>query len=70
MLAHIAGIPVEETALSLAPIAAATGGVAGLKLRERAGRARRHSGNEHREATRIDPQMRDKPTSHNPGGSE
>ena len=38
MLAHIAGIPVEETALSLAPIAAATGGVAGLKLRERAKR--------------------------------
>lgn len=35
MLAHIAGIPIEETALSLAPIAAATGGVAGLKLRER-----------------------------------
>jgi hypothetical protein len=33
MLAHIVGIPVEETALSLAPIAAATGGVAGLKLR-------------------------------------
>jgi hypothetical protein len=40
MLAHIAGIPVEETALSLAPIAAATGGVAGLKLRERALRRR------------------------------
>jgi hypothetical protein len=40
MLAHIAGIPVEETALSLAPIAAATGGVAGLKLRERAARRR------------------------------
>jgi hypothetical protein len=44
MLAHIAGIPLEETALSLAPIAAATGGVAGLKLRDRAlrrGRRRR-----------------------------
>jgi hypothetical protein len=40
MLAHIAGIPVEETALSLAPIAAATGGIAGLKLRERAVRRR------------------------------
>ena len=40
MLAHIAGIPVEETALSLAPIAVATGGVAGLKLRARAARRR------------------------------
>jgi len=40
MLAHIAGIPVEETALSLAPIAAATGGIAGLKLRERAAKRR------------------------------
>ncbi|HVY96180.1 MAG TPA: hypothetical protein VHA54_04390 [Solirubrobacterales bacterium] len=40
MLAHIAGIPVEETALSLGPIAAATGGIAGLKLRERAARRR------------------------------
>jgi hypothetical protein len=35
MLAHIAGIPIEETALGLAPIAAATGGVAVLKLRSR-----------------------------------
>jgi hypothetical protein len=40
MLAHIVGIPVEETALSLMPIAAATGGIAGLKLRERAVRRR------------------------------
>ncbi len=40
MFAHIAGIPVEETALSLAPIALATGGIAGVKLRERAGRRR------------------------------
>jgi hypothetical protein len=40
MLAHIAGIPVEETALSMAPIIAATGGVAGLKLRERTVRRR------------------------------
>jgi hypothetical protein len=38
MLAHVAGIPVEETALSLAPIAVATGGIAGLKLRRRARR--------------------------------
>jgi hypothetical protein len=35
MLAHIIGLPVEETALSLAPIAAATGGWAGLRLRRR-----------------------------------
>jgi hypothetical protein len=40
MFAHIAGIPVEETALGLAPIAVATGGIAGLKLRERAARRR------------------------------
>lgn len=40
MLAHIAGIPVEETALSLAPIAAAIGGIAGLKWRLRRGRHR------------------------------
>jgi hypothetical protein len=40
MLAHIVGVPVEETALSLAPIAAATGGIAGLKLRERVVRRR------------------------------
>jgi hypothetical protein len=35
MLAHIIGIPIEETALSLAPIAAATGGIAGIKWRDR-----------------------------------
>jgi hypothetical protein len=40
MFAHIVGIPVEETALSLVPIAAATGGLAGMKLRERAVRRR------------------------------
>ena len=40
MFAHIAGIPVEETALSFAPIVAATGGIAGLKLRERTVRRR------------------------------
>jgi hypothetical protein len=34
MLAHIAGIPVEETALSLAPIASVIGGLALLRLRE------------------------------------
>jgi hypothetical protein len=70
MLAHIAGIPVEETALSLAPIAAATGGVASLKLRERAGRARRNSGSEHRDATCLDTPRRGKPTSPDPGGGE
>ncbi len=40
MLAHLVGIPVEETALSLAPIAAATGGIAGIKLRARIVRRR------------------------------
>ena len=40
MFAHIAGIPVEETALSLAPIVVATGGIASLKLRERTVRRR------------------------------
>jgi hypothetical protein len=38
--AHIAGIPVEETALSFAPVIAATGGVAGAKLRARFARRR------------------------------
>jgi len=33
MFAHIVGIPVEETALNLAPIAAVTGGLAGLRMR-------------------------------------
>jgi predicted alpha/beta-hydrolase family hydrolase len=33
MFAHIAGIPVEETALSFAPVAVAAGGVAGARLR-------------------------------------
>jgi hypothetical protein len=50
VVAHIAGIPVEETALSLAPIAAATGGIAGLKLRERVRRRTRpgpHAGAGH-----------------------
>lgn len=41
MLAHIAGIPVEEAALSLSPIVAATGGIAGLKLRAGRRAARR-----------------------------
>jgi hypothetical protein len=33
-LAHIAGIPVEETALSFGPVLLAGGGIASLKLRE------------------------------------
>jgi hypothetical protein len=41
VLAHIAGVPVEETALSFAPILAASGGIATLKLRERATRRRK-----------------------------
>ena len=32
-LAHIVGVPVEETALSLAPVAFATGGMAAVGLR-------------------------------------
>lgn len=43
MLAHIVGIPVEETALSLAPVAVTTGGIAAVKLRRLARRRpRRH----------------------------
>ncbi len=34
MLAHIAGIPVEETALSLAPVAFVAGTLAALRLRQ------------------------------------
>lgn len=42
MLAHIVGIPVEETALSLAPIAATASSIAVLRLqRRRTGDARR-----------------------------
>lgn len=45
IFAHIAGIPVEETALSFGPVIAAGGGIATLKLREqmerRRGRKRR-----------------------------
>jgi hypothetical protein len=33
ILAHIAGIPVEETALSFGPVIAAGGGIAVFKLR-------------------------------------
>jgi hypothetical protein len=40
MLAHIAGIPVEETALSFAPVAVAAGGVAGARLRRASNKTR------------------------------
>jgi hypothetical protein len=40
ILAHIAGIPVEETALSFGPVLAAGGGIATLRLRERFTRRR------------------------------
>jgi hypothetical protein len=40
LLAHIAGIPVEETALSFGPVIAAGGGIATLKLRESLARRR------------------------------
>ena len=39
-LGHIAGIPVEETALSFGPVLLASGGVLGLKVRERWRRVR------------------------------
>jgi hypothetical protein len=45
ILAHIAGMPIEETALSLGPVLAAGGGLASLKLRERfAGRGASRGG--------------------------
>ena len=40
MFAHLMGIPVEETALSLAPVAVATCGILALKLRARIARRR------------------------------
>jgi|GEM_PF-3479081 len=39
-LGHIAGIPVEETALSFGPVLLAGGGVLTVKLRDRWGRLR------------------------------
>ena len=46
--AHIAGIPVEETALSFGPVLLAGGGIATLKVRERLERRR---GRRHRVST-------------------
>jgi uncharacterized membrane protein len=43
IVAHIAGIPVEETALSFGPVLAAGGGIAMLKVRERLSRVRRRA---------------------------
>jgi hypothetical protein len=40
-LAHIAGIPVEETALSFGPVLLAGGGLLTLKARDRWDRLRR-----------------------------
>jgi hypothetical protein len=51
MLAHIVGIPVEETALNFVPIAAATGGLAGLRLRSAF--RRRHRRKAHHLAPRL-----------------
>jgi hypothetical protein len=39
-LGHIAGIPVEETALSFGPVLLASGGILAVKLRERWARLR------------------------------
>jgi hypothetical protein len=46
VLAHIAGIPVEETALSFGPVMLLAGGVASARIRERVrdGRRRRPGG--------------------------
>jgi hypothetical protein len=40
ILAHIAGMPIEETALSFGPVIAAGGGIVTLRLRERLARRR------------------------------
>jgi predicted alpha/beta-hydrolase family hydrolase len=40
VLAHIAGIPVEETALSFGPVLLAGSGIIGVRLRDRAERRR------------------------------
>jgi hypothetical protein len=40
-LGHIAGIPVEETALSFGPVLLASGGILSLKMREKLARRRK-----------------------------
>jgi hypothetical protein len=40
ILAHIAGMPIEETALSFGPVIVAGGGIATRRLRERLARDR------------------------------
>jgi hypothetical protein len=40
VLAHIAGVPVEETALAFGPVFALGGGVAAFKLRQQVSRFR------------------------------
>jgi hypothetical protein len=45
ILAHISGLPIEETALSFGPLIAAGGGIATLKLRERVARRRPRQSN-------------------------
>jgi hypothetical protein len=40
ILAHIAGVPIEETALSFGPVIVAGGGIATRRLRERLARDR------------------------------
>ncbi|HET9592288.1 MAG TPA: hypothetical protein VFP17_05160 [Solirubrobacterales bacterium] len=35
MFAHIAGLPVEETAAGFGPVVATVGGIAGMRLRQR-----------------------------------
>lgn len=51
MLAHIAGIPVEETALSLAPVALVAIGLTSARLRQLI--AKRHSGRQRRRGRRA-----------------
>jgi hypothetical protein len=44
MLAHIAGVPVEETALSLAPVVTVAGALVVLRLRQLARRLHPYGG--------------------------
>ncbi len=51
MLAHIAGIPVEETALSLAPVVFVAAGLTSARLRRLI--AQRHPGQQRRGGRRA-----------------